>query len=210
MTIQSIPRSSKCPIDPSDVENPPVAIVVIACAMASNGLMPASHMADAQIAVKRDAAGTITCTLEWMKDGPEGDEIFSRLESVEVGSDEDGGPITSCVVVPAEEGSAATGQRKVSGKPKIALNLLREGISRDGEEPPPNSHRPDKTRAVKESLWRRYCDAGGLTESDKPDTHRRTFVRSRDSLLASQHIGIWEEWVWITYEPDNPDKTRTH
>ncbi len=177
-----------------------VVIVVHHCGV--DATRPRGHTSltgavDAQIAVKRDAAGTITCTLEWMKDGPEGDAIFSQLESVEVGSDEEGDPITSCVVVPAEEVSTATGQRKVSGKPKIALDLLREAINRDGEAPPPNPHRPDKTRAVKESLWRRYCDSGGLTESDKPDTRLKTFVRARDSLLAKQHIGIWEEWVWI-------------
>ena len=38
--------------------------------------------ADAQIAIKRDDARTITATVEWMKDGPEGDEIFSRLTAL--------------------------------------------------------------------------------------------------------------------------------
>ncbi len=41
--------------------------------------------ADAQIAIKRDHAGTICTTLEWMKDGPEGVEVYSNLEPVEVG-----------------------------------------------------------------------------------------------------------------------------
>ena len=36
-------------------------------------------------------------TVEYMKDGAEGDTIVSRLENVEVGIDEDGDPITSCV-----------------------------------------------------------------------------------------------------------------
>ena len=51
---------------------------------------------DAQLAVKRDAGDHITLEVEWMKDGPE----VSRLDAVEVGTDEDGHPITSCVVVP--------------------------------------------------------------------------------------------------------------
>jgi hypothetical protein len=41
-------------------------------------------------------------TVEYMKDGATGDTIVSRLEKVEVGIDEDGDPITSCVVVPSE------------------------------------------------------------------------------------------------------------
>jgi RecA-family ATPase len=53
---------------------------------------------DAQLAVKRDASDHILLEVEWMKDGPEGDVVASRLDAVEVGTDEDGHPITSCVV----------------------------------------------------------------------------------------------------------------
>ena len=47
-------------------------------------------------------------TVEYLKDGPEGDTIVSRLEQVEVGTDEDGEPITSCVVVPVDGAPVAT------------------------------------------------------------------------------------------------------
>ena len=48
-----------------------------------------------------------------MKDGPEGDVIGSRLERVELGADEDGDRITSCVIVPVKisETKAAEGPR---------------------------------------------------------------------------------------------------
>ena len=65
--------------------------------------------ADAQIAVKRDHTGTICTTLEWMKDGPEGVEVYSRLEPVEVGADDDGDVISSCVVVEADPAVANPG-----------------------------------------------------------------------------------------------------
>jgi hypothetical protein len=45
-----------------------------------------------------------------MKDGPEGDMIASRLEQEEVGTDEDGDPITSCVIVPVEISETRTAQ----------------------------------------------------------------------------------------------------
>src|SRR5262249_23946788 len=60
---------------------------------------------DAQLAVKRDGSGNVVVTVEWMKDGPEGETIVSRLEQVELGQDVDGDPITSCVVVPVEGGA---------------------------------------------------------------------------------------------------------
>lgn len=54
---------------------------------------------DAQIAVKRDASENIVATLELSNDGEAGAEIVSRLVPAEVGRDEDGEPIQSCIVV---------------------------------------------------------------------------------------------------------------
>jgi hypothetical protein len=50
--IQSITLLLNAPIDPSAVEKPPVAMVVIAWHMASKGLIPAVHSAAAHIRVK--------------------------------------------------------------------------------------------------------------------------------------------------------------
>jgi len=80
-------------------------IIVHHCGV--DGTRPRGHTSltgtvDAQLAVKRDAADNVIVTVEHMKDGPEGDAIGSRLERVELGVDEDGDPITSCVIVPVE------------------------------------------------------------------------------------------------------------
>ncbi len=88
-----------------------VVIVVHHCGV--EGKRPRGHTSltgacDAQIAIKRDDAGAITTTVEWMKDGPEGDEICSRLEVMEVGVDEDGEPIKSCVIIEAEPAKRTT------------------------------------------------------------------------------------------------------
>ena len=57
---------------------------------------------DAQLAVKTDLNDNVSVTVEYMKDGKSGDTIISRLELIEeVGIDDDGDPISSCVVVPA-------------------------------------------------------------------------------------------------------------
>jgi hypothetical protein len=64
---------------------------------------------DAQLAVRRDTAGNVIVEVEWMKDGEEGHRIASRLEAVEVATDSVGQPITSCVVVPANDVPAKNG-----------------------------------------------------------------------------------------------------
>ena len=91
-------------------------IIVHHCGV--DGTRPRGHTSltgtvDAQLAVKRDVADNVLVTVEHMKDGPEGDVIGSRLERVELGVDEDGDPITSCVIVPVEisETKATEGPR---------------------------------------------------------------------------------------------------
>jgi hypothetical protein len=66
-------------------------------------------------------------TVEWMKDGDgEGDTIASRLEAVNLGQDEDGESITSCVVVPSEAPTTSTPRgKRLSANANTMLNMLR-------------------------------------------------------------------------------------
>ena len=62
-------------------------IIVHHCGV--NGTRPRGHTsltgaADAQLAVKRDADDNVLVSIEYMKDGPDGEVIASRLEKVEV------------------------------------------------------------------------------------------------------------------------------
>jgi len=73
--------------------------------------------ADAQHAVKR-VGKTSTLTVEYMKDGEEGAVLISKLELVDINSTLDSEPITSCVLVPADDQAVAT----VVKEPKMAKN----------------------------------------------------------------------------------------
>jgi hypothetical protein len=64
--------------------------------------------ADIQIAVKCEGGVNITSTVEFMKDGPGGEVITSRLEVVEIGIKGNSDALTSCVVVEADAVPAAT------------------------------------------------------------------------------------------------------
>ena len=84
-----------------------LVVIVHHCGIA--GSRPRGHTSlsgadDAQIAIERNEDGSITATVEHMKDGRAGAAMASRLERVELGTDDDGDPITSCVVVPADRG----------------------------------------------------------------------------------------------------------
>lgn len=82
--------------------------------------------ADAQIAVRKDAGGTITSELEFMKDGADGERVYSSLRVIEVAEDDDGDWITSCVLGPAEAPAQAGGQDKLPKNQQTMLDVLND------------------------------------------------------------------------------------
>ena len=110
-------------------------IIVHHCGL--DGTRPRGHTsltgaADAQLSVSRDKAGDIFMTAECMKDGAESERIVSRLEQVEVGIDDDGEPITSCVVSPSDI-SGTRMKANVPPSAKMALDALNEAVAESGE-----------------------------------------------------------------------------
>jgi hypothetical protein len=162
--------------------------------------------ADAQIAVTRDGAtGDIVVKVDWMKDGAGGDEIVTRLEVVEVGSDENGEPITSCVVLPTDpKGASRSGrQPSLSPRQRRALELLKGEIGLQGVILEPGNHVPAFTKAVKREVWREACYKGLGVVSDKPDARRQAFNRAVDDLIAKKAVETWDDWYWPT-RPRSP------
>jgi hypothetical protein len=167
-----------------------------------NGTRPRGHTsltgaADAQLAVKRGTDGLITVTLEWLKDGAEGDEINSRLQVVEVGTDEDGEQITSCVVVacdaePKPRGAPAT----YAPATRVALAALREAINEGGQPAPGDNHIPSAARVVDVELWRKFAYDRNISDRG-PSAQQKAFKRAMLVLQSSNAIGCWQGSVWI-------------
>jgi hypothetical protein len=176
-------------------------IVIHHCGVETNrprGHTSLSGAVDAQIAVKQDKGGNIVATVEYMKDGPQSEDIVSRLAIADVGIDEDGEPITSCVVEPVAAGrKEAKPASPLPAAQKRALELLADAIARDGTIPQEDDHIPPKTLCVTEAVWRRYCYEGMISDSDKPDSQRKAFKRVSETLLAAGRIGKWGELVWL-------------
>jgi hypothetical protein len=152
---------------------------------------------DAQLAVKRDPSGTILVTLERMKDGPEGESLASKLEAVEVGTDTDGNPITSCVVLPAETANVrdATTTRKLSDRQRLALDALAECAADQGSAPPASFGLPTGLLTVNVSSWRDELFTRGVLDRDAKNP-REDFKRVRNSLQARRLIGTRDDLVW--------------
>src|SRR5262249_17317433 len=105
------------------------------CGIAGN--RPRGHTSlagadDVQIAIEKDKDGVVQATIEHMKDGPAGDVIASKLEKLDLGTDREGDPLSSCVVIPTE---VAAGGAKLSKTERFAFDLLQRLITTEGVVP---------------------------------------------------------------------------
>jgi len=136
--------------------------------------------------------------VEYMKDGPEGATVLSALEQVEVGVDEDGDAITSCIVVPIEgqPAPAVKTKRRLSPAQQLALAALPEAILEHGEPAPSGLQLPASiTKVVTLEHWRdRLRDRGIIADDDT--NPRQTFKRMREALQCKGLIGCTDKLVW--------------
>lgn len=99
-----------------------------------DGTRPRGHTSltgaiDVQISVKRSLGGNVA-EVELAKDGKEGRQIHFKLESVEVGRDLDGEPITSCYVSPQDEPATIETGPRLSANQKTMFAFLHEAGAR--------------------------------------------------------------------------------
>jgi len=85
-----------------------------------------SGSVESQLACKRGDTGEVIVTVELAKDFAEGVEIFSRLETVELGVDPDGDAITSLIVLPAETPLSSTAEPRLSKNQQTLFSILHD------------------------------------------------------------------------------------
>jgi AAA domain len=176
-------------------------LVVIIHHCGVNETRPRGHTsqtgaADVQISVKKDDGGIITVTVELAKDMAEGATIASRLEEVELGTDQDGDAIRSCVIVPVEGVAARpTVTRKLSDRQKLALNALVNCAADRGKPPPAEFGLPAGLVAVELIEWREEVYRRGVLDREAKNP-REDFRRTKNSLAARNLIGERDGLVW--------------
>ena len=152
--------------------------------------------ADLEISVTNNA-GARTLRVEKLKDGQDGVAYGFRLEVVELGQDEDGDPITSCIVVPSEI-QQARNKPRFTGAESVALQALNEAIAEHGQHMPATSTIPQGVRAVTLEEWReRFKLRYGQDHERQGEAVKKGFLRGKEGLLKSALIGISDPWVWV-------------
>jgi hypothetical protein len=134
----------------------------------------------------------ISTKVEFSKDGPEGDQLFSWVQPVTLGIDEYGQSINTCYI--AEAPQPTTGERLGDTPIYIAkaLALLQDMIF----------NRADKR--VTSSEWREECISEKILGRTR-ESSRRAFYKAQEKLQADGIIKIEGQWIYLVSEPSGSD-----
>jgi hypothetical protein len=150
-----------------------------------------------QLGVQRNQSKQIITTVEYLKDGPEGERLISKLDVIEVGVDEDGENITSCVVLADKEEGMILGHEEMAAAQKIALDTLTRALDEKGEVSPEREGIPPNTTCVPLETWRQYAYDSGISTGVEVSAKRQAFRRASRELIAKELVGMHRELVWL-------------
>lgn len=173
----------------------------------------------AETVILVEAGETKKVRVTKQKDGEDGIEMLFKLKVIELGTDEDGEPVTSCIVEATDVDltprgdSAAVRVNRLSDKQRVVLNALDETAERAGFYPPhdiPDAeiNRMKVGKVVKIDDWRtRHFQTSGQGPDTKPDSVSKEFRRGLDRLKNDGIVRVWGDFAWRTWESHDASRT---
>jgi len=144
---------------------------------------------DAAVEVSREGDGD---RREWRvaksKDGADGEAHPFTLEVLTLGEDEDGDPITSCVVTPGTGGAVRA--PRLTPTQRASVDSLAAAVGLHGE-----LNEDDTLRGVHVESWREVFYS--TSTADTPAAKRQAFKRARDWLRDSGRATVLDDF----YQP---------
>jgi hypothetical protein len=134
-----------------------------------------------------------------MKDSEGPKPKFLTLKILELGIEEDGEQLTSCVIVPSDIAQLV---ENLTGHPLRMLNLIKKVINEGGEELKVRDNN-SPVRGVKKERLKELFKASDICRSDKTDSVDKAFNRALETLKKSRFIESFNEYIYL------PDKSDT-
>lgn len=159
-----------------------------------------------------EAGETKKARVSKQKDGEDGLEMLFKLKVIDLGLDEDGEKVTSCIVEDAQMAAQPRfdePEAKVQRMPdnyRRVLQVLDDTAITSGMYPPqdiPESqiNRMKVGKVVSFEDWRElYLKTAGQDPDTKPDTLSKTFRRALTRLQNDGIVKVYGEYAWRTWE----------
>jgi hypothetical protein len=129
-------------------------------------------------------------------------EVAFSLRVVTLGINSRGRDVTTCIVVQENAGEKVQ-SRTLSGRQKLAIDILNDLLARAGE--PNKGDVPASIPSVPADWWRERFFDRALAGADA-DTKRKAFRRVADDLQQAGLIGLSSGRVWLVPRTDRRSK----
>ncbi|WP_304024414.1 AAA family ATPase [Desulfovibrio piger] len=148
--------------------------------------------ADAVLEVEREKNGTRAVVLRKSKEGVDGMRWPFLLKAVPLGTDEDGDPLSSCVVAPDATARRAERRPHLTPSQEYGLASLKEALQEAGDD------------AVHIDVWRRHFYA--RSPADNTHAKKMAFQRARKDLLNLNAIDVLDDLYSLSPCTDGTDR----
>jgi hypothetical protein len=151
---------------------------------------------DTEIEVISEANGR-RAEVRKQRDLAGGDTFNFSLESVELGTNTRGKPVSSCVVRADTDGQARTKDpaSSLTAQQRRAHEILVNTVTASGQRGIAGV--PDGFSSIPEDLWRQEFYAAAMP-GDKQDTKLKAFKRASTELLNKHIVAMMGGRVWLT------------
>ena len=132
-----------------------------------------------------------------------GDVFAFRLNQVEIGTDQGGKVVTTCVPEETEGDYQTQDSNRPTPQERLAIQTLEEAFRLHQIMPPREvinepSNRINIGRNVcPVSAWRDIYFSRKMDSGTERDSVRRTFNRHIENLQVKKIIKVYQEWVWF-------------
>jgi RecA-family ATPase len=166
---------------------------------ASNGSTPRGHSSltgadDALIEVLKLDNGSRVAAVVHCKDDADGDRHGFKLDRVELGTDDDGDPITTLIVTETDQATAREKPATLTDNEKVALRTLDQAMKANGILATVGDDNEER-KVARASDWRAWFYREGKP-GESQDTKQKAFKRAAGSLLAKEKVATRDDFVW--------------
>jgi hypothetical protein len=147
---------------------------------------------DTEIELTRNR-DTIIATTKKQRDMICGAKFAYSLSSVDLGTDGDGDPITSAVVVRADMPLNAA--QPLKGQALIAMQAFGDALARHGEVKHGDEY-PRNRQCLSLEHWRETCDSHQLSSGEGESSKRVAFHKASKGLQEKGFIGVINGFAW--------------
>jgi RecA-family ATPase len=143
-----------------------------------------------------NSSGTRTAVITKQREGATGLKVTFGFEQIEIGLDDDGEKITSCVVRQTSSDSS-TRRRLLKGINQVCLQALQEAASKHGNQLTHTAELPSaRQMATIEEWWAAFLEKR-VDKTAKAESKRKAFNRAVEFLSNEDYIRVQEDNAWV-------------